>query len=130
MFNSSEEICDDIFQELINFVRDAQWAINGVYEECVERMKNNVLGDLENYVFDNEWLVGLDEELEEMPETCFSCKIAFHFHDGMCRCCVESPDSNQHYDDYCCDKYDAVDETTFLDRTIWKEFDGINKEKF
>ena len=30
-----------IEQEFMNFLRDAQWAIDGVYEEEIEKMKNN-----------------------------------------------------------------------------------------
>jgi hypothetical protein len=31
----------DIEQEFMNFLRDAQWVIDGVYEEEIEKMKNN-----------------------------------------------------------------------------------------
>lgn len=60
-----KEIRDDIFQEFLNFVRDAQWAVDGVYEECMKEMKDDMLSGLADYLFENNRLCSLEEDIIE-----------------------------------------------------------------
>ena len=65
-----------------------------------------------------------------MKKECLSCRNAFHLFCGMCRCFLEPSDSNLHYDNYCCEHYDSVDEEAYEERLMWKERQEKEKEIF
>ena len=63
-----------------------------------------------------------------MKEKCFYCKNGFHFFNGMCRCFIEPSDCNQHYDNYCCQHYEPVNEKTLEERMLWKTNENFDND--
>ena len=57
-----------------------------------------------------------------MKKECLSCRNAIRFFDGECECILESEayGGKRHKDSDTCEKYDAVEETAYEERVVWK----------
>lgn len=55
-----------------------------------------------------------------MKKCCFNCKNSFGLNCGMMHCKIESPDSNYHYYDCCCEEHEMATEEQMKERNAKK----------